>query len=135
MRRALIIDDDVQTLALTKRWLQAAGYEVVTSSDFLDGRAQLRACLPDVMIADVRLGAFNGLQLGLLARDRFPEVRVVIVSGWDDPVIRRDADELGAVYLQKPFSPEELLSAIGFDDMSESYGPAQETWWREREWF
>ena len=39
------------------------------------------------MVADVRLGDFNGIQLGILAKNAWPDVRIVIMSGWDDPVL------------------------------------------------
>ena len=56
-------------------------------------------------------GRFNGLHLGILARQARPDVRLVFISGWDDPVLRRDAAELGALYLQKPIRAAELLAA------------------------
>jgi DNA-binding response OmpR family regulator len=37
---------------------------------------------------------------------------MVFISGWDDPVLRRDAAELGAMYLQKPIKAAELLAAL-----------------------
>ena len=113
MQRALIVDDDAQVLSLTARWLQRAGYDAVVSTDFLDARVQLQVCQPSAVITDVRLGLFNGIQLGLLARELFPDVRVAIISGWNDPVMRREAAQLGAVFLHKPFRAIELLSAIG----------------------
>ena len=112
MKRALIVDDDPQVLSLAARWIRKAGYDVVVSNDFLDARMQLEVCRPAVVVADVRLGAFNGLQLGFLARQLFPDVRVAVISGWNDPVMRRDAAEFGASFLQKPFRASELLFAI-----------------------
>ena len=50
------------------------------------------------MVADVRLGDFNGIQLGILAKNAWPDVRIVIMSGWDDPVLRHEAEQLGASY-------------------------------------
>lgn len=112
MTRALIVDDDSQVLSLAERWLLAEGFDVVTSNDFKEARAEIQLCKPDVVVLDVRLGEFNGLQLGLLAQDLKPEVRLVLISGWDDPVLRRESEQLGGAYLQKPFTAADLISAI-----------------------
>jgi len=60
----------------------------------------------------VRLGDFNGLQLAILARQRYPNARIVVMSAWDDPVLKRDAAQCGASYLVKPFNAPQLLTAI-----------------------
>jgi DNA-binding response OmpR family regulator len=115
LKRALIVDDDRQLSALTERWLMAAGYDVVVSNDFSEGRMQIQVRKPDVVVADVRLGEFNGLQLGWLAREVRPDVHLVIISGWDDCVLRRDVTSLGAAFVQKPFQAAELLAAIAVE--------------------
>src|SRR5205807_1677792 len=77
-----------------------------------DAAAELKSHHPEVVIVDVRLGEFNGLQLALMARRCRPEARIVVISGWDDPVLKNHAAECGAVYLVKPFTSSELLAAI-----------------------
>ena len=56
----------------------------------------------DALITDVRLGAFNGLQLAVMARDTHPEIRVIVFSGFDDPVLRSDAEHIGACIWSSP---------------------------------
>ena len=85
VRRALVVDDDAQVAALAGRWLRSAGCEAVLASSFGDARVQIALCEPAILIADVRLSGFNGIQLGLLARRVRPDTRIVIISGWDDP--------------------------------------------------
>ena len=112
MRRVLVVDDDPQVLSLMTRCLQSAGYEVVVSDDFRDARVQMEVWDPSVVIADIRLGSFNGIQLGIIARQVRSDVGVVITSGFDDVVLRRDAAKIGAHYLPKPFKPADLLTAV-----------------------
>ena len=111
--RALVVDDDAQVAALAGRWLRSAGCEAMVASSFGDARVQIELCEPAILIADVRLSGFNGIQLGLLARRVRPDTRIVIISGWDDPVLRREAGLLGATFLAKPLQAEQLLSAVG----------------------
>jgi DNA-binding response OmpR family regulator len=112
MTRVLVVDDDVQVLGITKRCLLAAGYEVVTANNFKDARAVIDQDAPDIVIVDVRLGEYNGLQLGIMARQSRSDVRLVIMSGWDDPVHRQHAAQLDATYLQKPVSADVLLATL-----------------------
>jgi DNA-binding response OmpR family regulator len=117
MKRALIVDDDRQLSALTERWLLAAGYDVLVSNDFTDARMQIQLRKPDIVVADIRLGEFNGLQLGWLAREVRYDVHLVIISGWDDCVLRREAITLGAAFVKKPFRAAELLAAIASNEL------------------
>jgi DNA-binding response OmpR family regulator len=112
MKRVLVVDDDPQVLSLTGRWLSAAGYDVVLADNFKDARTEIHVCAPEIVVIDVRLGEFNGVQLGLLSREARPDVHVVFISGWDDSGLRRDAAELEARYVQKPFRAADLLAAV-----------------------
>ena len=66
-----------------------------------------------MLLVDVRLGAFNGLQLAILARSSHATMRIVVMSGWDDPVMRAEATAIEAVFLPKPFDEQQLLREIG----------------------
>jgi two-component system response regulator RegA len=112
MRRALIVDDDSQVLTLTTRWFTEAGYAVDAAATFADARARIDAIEPDVLVVDVRLNGFNGVQLAALARARRPETRIVVISGFDDPVLRKEAERCGAAFLCKPLIGPQLLGAL-----------------------
>jgi DNA-binding response OmpR family regulator len=115
MKRILVIDDDRQTLDLVARWLAAAGFQVQTAGTFGEGKLHIKDAI-DVLVVDVRLHGFNGLQLATRARTDHSDMRIVVVSGWEDPVLMREAAALGAIFLTKPFSEEELLHAVGSDN-------------------
>jgi two-component system nitrogen regulation response regulator GlnG len=109
---ALVVDDDTHLARVIDKWLEAAGYAVHVVYSFQDARRALAASVPDVLVADIRLGDYNGLQLAMQARDVNPEVAIVIMSGWDDPVLRNDVEQCGGVFIGKPFTAAALLSAI-----------------------
>ena len=111
MKRALIVDDDPQILSLLARWLVKSDYDVVTARTFADARAEVRHRAPNVVITEVRLGEFNGLQLAILAREAWPAVRLIIISGCDDALLRRDAPDLDATFMRKPLRAQALLAA------------------------
>lgn len=116
MKRVLVVDDDSQVLSLMGRWLAAAGYEVVLADNFKDARMQISVSAPDIAVIDVRLADFNGLQLGLLAREARPDARLIFVSGWDDIVLRREATGINAAYIQKPLLCAADLLAVVDDE-------------------
>jgi DNA-binding response OmpR family regulator len=111
-RSALVVDDSQAVLDLVSRILAAAGFDVAAHSRFEEARAYLRTAAPDIIVTDVRLGSFNGLQLVLQARERRPDICALVISGFNDPVLREEAARYGAPFLLKPFSADELLAAV-----------------------
>ena len=112
MPSLLLVDDDVALLEALSRFLSESGFVVTACPSFEDAKRELAAASPDILVTDVRLGAYNGLQLALLARDKNPDVRVVVFSGFDDPVLREEARRLGATYLVKPVSGNMLKEVL-----------------------
>jgi DNA-binding NtrC family response regulator len=110
--RILIVDDDVGLLEAMERSLRDSLRTVVACDSFEKARQMLKDQSFDALITDVRLGAFNGLQLAVMARDLYPEIRLVVFSGFDDPVLRADAEQIGATYLVKPVASGELLKLL-----------------------
>jgi DNA-binding response OmpR family regulator len=101
-RKIVLVDDDQAVLDPFARVLKAWGYETLPFNRFEDARAFLSENAADILIVDVRLGKYNGLQLIHLARQHHPEMVVVAVSGFDDPVLRAAAADAGAAYFVKP---------------------------------
>lgn len=98
--------------ALSRYLSEHGGYQVFSSSVFEDAKHDIATLRPDVVITDVRLGAFNGLHLAMLAREVRPDARIVVFSGFDDPVLKSEALRLGASYLLKPVSGKALLQEL-----------------------
>ena len=86
--RVLIVDDDEVYLDGMKELLEEAGYEVSVATSYDSGKYELREHAPDLLIIDVRLGAFNGLQLISTGQVHIP---AIVVTGFDDTVLRADA--------------------------------------------
>jgi DNA-binding response OmpR family regulator len=109
-KRILVVDDDPQVLGFLETGLSRAGYGVVACAAYEDARALLAAQRPDLLLTDIRLGAFNGLQLALLAMHRYPGLPIIILTGFDDPTMRAEARKAGAVFLVKPVVIRDLLA-------------------------
>ena len=91
--------------------VSALGFHVTTVDTFQSAVQRLRTS-PTLLVADIRLGEYNGLHLVLRGRAVNPNVAAVVTSGTDDPVLRRDAEQLGATFVVKPTTASELRAAI-----------------------
>src|SRR5687767_1672679 len=115
----LVVEDDPDTLDFWVELLQRAGYRVTAAPSFEEARRALES-LPDMLITDIRLGAYNGLQLVVRARLANPCLPVLVMTAFDDPVLQAETERLKAIYLRKPVDAEEALAVIG-----EAFGSAQ----------
>ena len=121
MTRVLMLEDDVAVAKVYARALRLAECEVVACTDFRQSRMQLTE-QPDALLTDVRVGEFNGVQLALLFRSQNPEGALVVVSGHDDIVIRREIEKLGGVMLLKPTDLTELTRLLLATAQTQSIG-------------
>jgi DNA-binding response OmpR family regulator len=97
--RVLMIDDDPEYMGWCTLILRDDGHDVTACSDFNEGRRLLAGEHFDALIADVRLGAYNGLHVIALAP---PSMIKIAWSAFLDPVICRDAEQAGARFVLKP---------------------------------
>jgi DNA-binding NtrC family response regulator len=110
--RVMIVDDDETLVREMQELFVARGYDVVTFTKFEPAKCYLADARIDVLVAGVRLGAYNGLQLVMLAKAERPDMTAVVLSGMDDPVLRQDATSIGASFRVKPVPHEQLLTGI-----------------------
>jgi two-component system response regulator RegA len=106
--QVVIVDDDDLALGALRRLVAYWGFDVVPFSRFEDARAFISSRSPDALIVDVRLGEYNGLQLVHLAKQAAPHIAVIAMSGFDDAVLRAEAERVGATYLVKPLDLSRL---------------------------
>jgi DNA-binding response OmpR family regulator len=89
--------------------MEAAGYEPTAVGAFHEALHILRTAPPDLLITDVRLEEYNGLQLVINSPKRVP---AIVITGFTDPVLESDARREGAVYIVKPVNPGRLLDLV-----------------------
>ncbi len=109
----LVVDDAPDTLELIQRNLAAAGYQVFTAPGAAEAIEVLEATPIDLVITDLKMPHVSGLDLARHVRENFKDTEVMMITGY--PTIRGavTAVKLGAQdYLTKPFTDEELLSAV-----------------------
>lgn len=101
----LIVDDDCATRIGLCELLEDAGFECTAAASFHDARASLRTSTPDLIITDIRLNAYNGLQL-VIARPR--TMPAIVITAFADPVLEAEATRSGAWFIRKPLNAAQL---------------------------
>jgi hypothetical protein len=85
--------------------------QVIAVEDFPSARACLREALPDLLVTNLRLGAYNGIHLALLAsRSRTP---CIVYAKEHDLVLARQAQAAGAFYVRLEHLPFVLPAFVG----------------------
>ena len=114
--RAFLVEDESiirETLRDTVPWTQC-GYTFAGEAG--DGEMALpliRQAEPDVLITDIRMPFMDGLALSELVSREFPEMKIVIISGYDDFEYAQQAISIGVErYLLKPITKNALLGVL-----------------------
>lgn len=107
-KRILLVEDELALRGLVTSVLERAGHLVVTRESAEEVIALLEEgdFSFDAMVTDLQLTKMNGVELAGIVRSRFPEVQVLLTTGYGT-----DASEEFPV-LPKPFRPTDLLRAI-----------------------
>jgi DNA-binding NtrC family response regulator len=109
--RVLIVEDENPTLTGWVELLGAAGYHVTGVSSYEQALDEL-AHMPDLLITDVRLGVYNGLQLVMRGRMINPDLQAIVVTGYADQVVFREAVHLHAEHVEKPVDVDRLMLLV-----------------------
>jgi hypothetical protein len=96
---ALVVGTDARRLSDYNRALAEVFEVVYQASTFAEAKTLLLEKRPDVLLAEVRLQEFNGINLVLWSQMWLPHLRSVII-GEPDPVLERDANAAGAPYVR-----------------------------------
>ncbi|HEY3382188.1 MAG TPA: response regulator [Vicinamibacterales bacterium] len=111
-KKILVVDDDRQVLRYLTEVLTEAGYDTTACDRFQDAKTLLATTRPSLLLTDIRLGAYNGLQLAIFGRDRHPNIPIIVLTGYEDPTLREEAAHSGALFLVKPVKRAILLASI-----------------------
>lgn len=104
--RILLAEDDARVRSYIADELECAGAMVTQASDGMEALRFLEGVRYDLLVTDVRMPRLDGWTLAERARSLWADLPVLYVSAWSD-VHPRPVN--GAVVLNKPFRPAELI--------------------------
>ena len=110
----LAIDDDELIINFYKDWL---GDSLLVAHDGEEGLRIIQKQKPDMVILDLNMPKMNGLELLKIIKEKYPEIAVIIVTGYYLPLNVMLSEKYGAVdCLSKPIDLKKLESLInGFN--------------------
>jgi DNA-binding NtrC family response regulator len=109
----LIVDDAPDTVEVLRRTLQAERYQVFTAPDVPTAIRILEQTPFDLVITDYKMPKLGGLELIRHVRENFKDTEVMMITGYPSIGGAVGAVKAGAAeYLPKPFTDDELLSAV-----------------------
>ena len=115
MAKILLVDDEEAVRSFLKRGLEIDGHVVTTAIDGSDGLDQLTEAggAFELMLTDIRMLIMDGIALALAAKRDFPELSILLMTGFADQ--RERAKGLEVIVedvLTKPFSLADLRGAV-----------------------
>jgi two-component system response regulator RegA len=112
-RSLLIVEDDKSFLQRLAKAMESRGFEVRSAESVSDGLIQVEKSAPAFAVVDMRLGDGNGLDVVSALKQRRPEARAIILTGYGNIATAVTAVKFGAVdYLAKPVDADDVVSAL-----------------------
>jgi two-component system response regulator RegA len=112
-RSLLIVEDDKSFLQRLAKAMESRGFAVRSAESVADGLTQVEKSAPAFAVVDMRLGDGNGLDVVSALKQRRPEARAIILTGYGNIATAVTAVKFGAVdYLAKPVDADDVVSAL-----------------------
>ncbi|MCD6162393.1 MAG: sigma-54-dependent Fis family transcriptional regulator [candidate division Zixibacteria bacterium] len=112
-KRILVVDDDAATLEVLERNLTSQGYVVFTAPAVIEAIRILESTSIDLVITDLKMPKVSGLDLIKHVRENYKDTEIMMITGYASVEGAVRAVKIGAEeYLAKPFTDEELFSAV-----------------------
>ncbi|WP_434679988.1 sigma-54-dependent Fis family transcriptional regulator [Pseudomonas sp. R1-18] len=113
LNSVIVVDDEAPIREAIQQWLSLSGFTVQVFSRGDDCLAQLPEHFPGVVLTDVRMPGMGGLELLAQLQTRDKDLPVILLTGHGDVPMAVQAMRDGAYdFLEKPFSPETLISNL-----------------------
>jgi len=126
-KRVMFVDDEEGVRQSFNRLLSERGFAVSTAEDGERAVSRLREEPAEVVVSDLRMPGLDGLQLLQWIHKSQPQTRFILLTGYGNEEVERQARALGAYeYLNKPISPEALslvITAAMLDRKKEEKAP------------
>jgi CheY-like chemotaxis protein len=112
-----VVEDDASLREVTCQFLQGAGYKALAAATPHEGllTAEQNRGKIDFLVTDLIMPKMNGRELAIQLTSRWPNIKVLYVSGYTDSLVKDGIHgvlEGGLEFLQKPFTRRALTQKI-----------------------
>ena len=113
MARILITEDEESLRRFVARALRLDGHETFEAGDGAEGLERLDEGSFDLLLSDIRMPVMDGIELAHQASARFPDMKILLMTGYAEQ--RERADDLAAKIVDvvpKPFALPDIRKAV-----------------------
>jgi DNA-binding NarL/FixJ family response regulator len=114
--KIVVVDDDRGFREMLRDFLADEGFDVVgEAADGLQALELAATMRPDLFLMDLRMPNMDGIAATRMIREANPLMQVIILSAYDDPGLKRGAEEAGVYcYLIKDCAPVIIKETLNF---------------------
>jgi DNA-binding response OmpR family regulator len=105
--QTLVVASDQGLLERVVGWLSSEGHDTRICTDFESAKAAYDADPPDLLVTQLKLGAFNGLHLAMRARCQRQDASTIVI-GKPDALFEEEAERHQAKYLPQPLDERQF---------------------------
>ncbi|KAB2924786.1 MAG: sigma-54-dependent Fis family transcriptional regulator [Dechloromonas sp.] len=111
--QVLLVEDDPNVRLGCEQAMQLAGIAVRTAASAEEAEKALTPDFPGIVVTDMRLPGFSGMELLRRVHARDPDLPVIMITGHGDVTLAVEAMRNGAYdFMQKPFSTDDLVEVV-----------------------
>lgn len=112
--RILVVDDSADNLFLLQIVLEEEGYEVELADSGSSALAKIFASPPDLILLDMMMPEMNGIEVAqrLRQHDQLKELPIVLITAYEEEVVKQGLNVEVNGCLRKPVNFEELLQQV-----------------------
>ena len=111
--KILVIDDEPVVLNSCRKVLEEDGFDVYLVPSADEALKTMKRGGIDLLLVDVKMPKHDGIYLMQKVKEQWPDVPIIVMSGYPTPDTITDGDKMGAAaFIAKPFTPDELLETI-----------------------
>jgi DNA-binding NtrC family response regulator len=111
--KILVVDDDAIVIKSCRRILEAEGFEVTTVPSADEALEKIKYYDFNLLLMDVKMPKHDGLFLMREIKKHWPDIPIIVMSGYPTPQTIADVLKLGATqFIPKPFRPDELTKSV-----------------------
>jgi two-component system cell cycle sensor histidine kinase/response regulator CckA len=111
-RTVLLVEDDALVSRIAERLLRRAGWTVLAADSAGNALEILKESACDLMISDVAMPGMDGVALTRLVLTRWPDLPVILTSGYERAAVDDGLQNANVEFLTKPYSRDDLLAAV-----------------------
>ncbi len=116
-KTCLIVDDTRSMRVMIGSWMKHAGLSCTITENGKEARSVIEKNCPDVLITDIEMPLFNGLELVCWVRQhpssKIAAVPIIVITSLDDPDLEQIISEIGTSYvLRKPLSEDVVQRTV-----------------------